>query len=167
MNNIERLFSTVIDHSESKIWESAILEWEVVDYKERPHSQCICGHSNIKYCYTIFNNVTGIYLYPIGSVCIKKFGNENLDYQMDLMLRINKLKKEFEVFVDYEKIKDILNQNLIDFFKEKKVFENDEEYEFISRVLSSKKKEPSIGQEKWLKGILFYKIKPFLMNYGN
>jgi hypothetical protein len=57
-------------------------EWEKLDFfeeKEDCDGNCICGKTNIRYQYKITNVKNGEEIYPVGSECIKKIDNENLD----------------------------------------------------------------------------------------
>ena len=76
----DNLIKTVLNNSESKEWECAVLEWEVFDCVEDEECStiCICGKEGLKYAFTIRNKYNGCLLYPIGSTCIKKFGVSEL-----------------------------------------------------------------------------------------
>jgi len=39
----------------------------------------VCGHQQLRYLFTIENGRNGNVLFPIGSVCIKQFGRQDLD----------------------------------------------------------------------------------------
>lgn len=49
----------VMAHSDSKVWDSAVLEWKIIDCEEDEEvvSTCVCGKENIKYLFTICNTV--------------------------------------------------------------------------------------------------------------
>ena len=77
------LKSALLDKSVSKDIDEAVNEWEEVsEYHEDWSDTCICGKENIKYCFEIRNVKNNERLYPIGSQCIKHFGNETLLTQM-------------------------------------------------------------------------------------
>lgn len=78
------LIQKVIDASEGETWDEAVGEWEIFDCEEDEDcsSFCICGKEGIRYLYTIRNVENGNLLYPIGSSCIKKFGNEDMDEEI-------------------------------------------------------------------------------------
>ncbi len=82
----KNLIQRVIDASEGATWEASVSEWEIVDCEEDEdcESFCICGKENIRYLYTIRNVINGNLLYPIGSSCIRKFGNENMDEEINI-----------------------------------------------------------------------------------
>lgn len=73
MRHVERL-------SESKDWKVMCYEWDVTGYNPSkwsgcgPRTDCVCSHQNIVHKYAIT-------LCPIGSECVKKFGNERLTQQ--------------------------------------------------------------------------------------
>ena len=70
------LKSALLDKSVSKDIDEAVNEWEEVsEYHEDWSDTCICGKENIKYCFEIRNVKNNERLYPIGSQCIKHFGN--------------------------------------------------------------------------------------------
>lgn len=39
----------------------------------------MCGHPELRYLFTIVNSRNGNDLFPIGSVCINRFGRQDLD----------------------------------------------------------------------------------------
>lgn len=77
---LDTLINEVLALSESNIWEIAVKEWKIADCEEdlSRSSDCICGKENLRYLFTIENELNGNYLYPIGSSCIRKFGREDL-----------------------------------------------------------------------------------------
>ena len=80
------LLKVVLDNSYSKNWVEAVTEWEVIDCEEDEEVQSagICGKENIKYLFTIQNRITGKSLFPIGSSCIRKFEQSNLNYTIGI-----------------------------------------------------------------------------------
>jgi len=157
------LIATVMDNSKEKDWEKAKHEWRVTSYYHMIDARCICGHDHINHCYVIENQLSGKTLQPIGSSCIKKFQSNSMVSEMDFVTRIGTLKKAFDQHVSYGAVKSVLNQELIDFFDDNHVFGSDSEYDFVSDMIR-KRKEPSAKQQKWLNSIIFYKIKPFIVN---
>lgn len=69
----ERLFSEVIEASESKEWNTAVRGWKLYDCieDESRTANCICGKEGLRYLFTIRNVINGNKLFPIGSSCIK------------------------------------------------------------------------------------------------
>lgn len=83
---VENLIMEVIKHSESKRWEDAVTEWKIDDCEEDDScsSKGICGKENIKYLYTIRNELNGKVLFPIGSSCIRKFNRTDMNEEIVL-----------------------------------------------------------------------------------
>lgn len=50
----EKLLKAVIEKSESKKWELAVLEWIIADVEEDENlkSSCVCGKEHLRYLYT-------------------------------------------------------------------------------------------------------------------
>lgn len=72
-----KLINEVLKRSSAPIWGEAAQEWDVVsEYEDEDcETKCVCGKEGIRYCFVIRNRITGAVLEPIGSECIKKFGN--------------------------------------------------------------------------------------------
>jgi hypothetical protein len=88
------LLDMILLHSESPLVKEAIREWSIVnDSEHTEHIDCICGHKNIKYAYTIKNNINDKILYPLGSSCITKFENQELIDQLTIVTNKNKIFK--------------------------------------------------------------------------
>ena len=70
---MERLIKTVIELSHGNDWDTAVVEWEIIDCEEDStlSESCICGKEHLFYLFTIKNIITGSTLFPIGSSCIK------------------------------------------------------------------------------------------------
>lgn len=80
----DHLIGTVIEFSVADDWEGARREWEVVgcEIDETHSATCICGKEGLRYVYTIVNTETGESLFPIGSSCIKKFEQNDMDEEL-------------------------------------------------------------------------------------
>lgn len=74
----------MIEFSVADDWEGARREWEVVgcEIDETHSATCICGKEGLRYVYTIVNTETGESLFPIGSSCIKKFEQNDMDEEL-------------------------------------------------------------------------------------
>lgn len=94
----ETLFNRVIELSQSKHWEDAVNEWKIVSCEEDlvGASQCICGREDIKYLYTLQNNLTGNTLHPVCSGCIYGFGREDLIKEAEMKKSLFKLLHTLE-----------------------------------------------------------------------
>lgn len=75
----EKLTQAIIENSQSKKWDLARLEWDVVNFQDSEHPQeCTCGHFPIREICTIQNRLTGKDL-DVGNHCVKKFMGINSD----------------------------------------------------------------------------------------
>lgn len=94
----ETLFNGVIELSQSKHWEDAVNEWKIVSCVEDSVSKsvCICGREDIKYLYTLQNNLTGNTLYPVCSGCIYGFGRKDLIKEAEMKKSLFKLLHTLE-----------------------------------------------------------------------
>ena len=92
----DHLIGTVIEFSVADDWEGARREWEVVgcEIDETHSATCICGKEGLRYVYTIANTETGEILSPIGSSCIKKFEQSDMDEELAGWQQAIKLMEE-------------------------------------------------------------------------
>jgi len=83
-----KLFEVVVEHSLADNWEEAVCEWDVkgLEYCKGwtiddvfGGNTCACGKKDLYYLYTIQNRHTFEIIDPIGSTCIKKFGQKHMD----------------------------------------------------------------------------------------
>lgn len=93
--SFKALVRVVLASSVSNTWDTAVLEWTVVDLEEDPsgHGVCVCGQPNLVQIFTIRNVHNGSHLHPIGSVCVHQFGRKDLDRQVDLFGELHTLRK--------------------------------------------------------------------------
>lgn len=129
MTNNYNLIDVILDHSKSKNWNNAVLEWNIVGFAEdRNHSsKCICGKENIKYLYDIKNEYNSNILTPIGSQCIKKFDVKSLKDKINVYESLFKLLSHYEKnkYIHFKKHKNLFNRKLIDYLGEKGVLEKE------------------------------------------
>ena len=71
----KKLQDAILNGSKSNSIARAIREWSIQDVTVNYANSgvCLCGQRGIHFEYGIVNEKTGVYLYPIGSECIKKF----------------------------------------------------------------------------------------------
>ena len=166
----ERLFKEVIDASESKEWAKAVQEWEVYDCDEDEtcSTNCICGKEGLRYLFTIYNEINGNKLFPIGSSCIKKFGVSELYENASLW------EKEFELYHAIEKNKFItLKDGLFSRKLLYKLYQDGafkptpfngnnpyNDYKFMLDMFN--KREPTDKQMKRCTAIILNSIKPYI-----
>lgn len=113
-----KLIDEVMNCSKADDWQNAKTEWQIVNYTEVELTEddghtCVCGKEGLKHLYTIQNTITKKTLFPIGSVCIKKFENEGLNSQLNYWKQLLELKN---AAVAYGK------DDRIDFYRDKKKF---------------------------------------------
>lgn len=92
----DNLIGTVIGLSVADDWEGARREWEIVgcEVDETHSATCVCGKDGLRYVYTIANTETGETLSPIGSSCIKKFEQSDMDEELAGWQQAIKLMEE-------------------------------------------------------------------------
>ena len=169
---VKNLIMTVINHSESSCWEDAVTEWEIYDCEEDDScsSECICGKENIKYLYTIRNELNDEKLYPIGSSCIRKFNRSDMNKKTALWEGEFKLLHAVEKNEYLSLSPELFSRKLLKqlyeegaFNCEYNNFEGRKDYEFMVKMFNKKNKDSiSLKQNKKIKAILLNSIKPFL-----
>lgn len=105
----DRLVEIVLHNSVADNWKEAVLEWVVVDCRidERRNHSCVCGQEKLQYLYTIQNTDNSNILFPIGSSCIEKFKNKDLNKsakiqkQLVLMKVALKEKRKIELNANF------------------------------------------------------------------
>lgn len=92
----DNLIGTVIGLSVADDWEGDRREWEIVgcEVDETHSATCVCGKEGLRYVYTIANTETGETLSPIGSSCIKKFEQSDMDEELAGWQQAIKLMEE-------------------------------------------------------------------------
>lgn len=94
MTNFQRLVEKVLSLSENKSnLAMALDEWDIILQYDEEGSTCECGKEDITVCNRLENIHNGNILDPIGSVCIKKFGNQRLSEKVDDLTSKRKLLK--------------------------------------------------------------------------
>lgn len=132
MTNFEILCKEIKERSKSSEWESAKLEWNVIDmeYVDEPET-CLCGHFPIVEVFTLENKYTGENI-RIGNVCVNKFICKNKAF--DGYKRILKSKMASATM------------DLLKFARDKKVI-TVKDYEFYVSII--RKRVLSERQYKW------------------
>lgn len=163
---------TVIDHSESDVWEDAVKEWDVVDCEEDDScsSSCICGKENIKYLFTIQNNRNNNTLYPIGSSCIRKFEREDMNEETAIYEELFRLLHAVEGKQFLSLSPSLFSRKLLRYFYEQGVFDSEyndydgeEDYLFMLKMFNKRDKSSiTYKQDRKIKAILLNEIRPFL-----
>lgn len=169
---IRNLIMTVIDKSESDYWEDAVTEWEIDDCEEDEccSGECICGKENLKYLYTIRNNINGNVLFPIGSSCIKKFNRADMNEETTLRESTFKLLHAVEENKYLSLSTELFSRKLLGWLYDQGAFDTaynhydgTEDFEFMLKMFNKRDKSSiTINQERKIKAILLSSIKPFL-----
>jgi len=169
----ENLIETVLELSESEVWDSAVLEWEIYDCEEDGSfsNSCVCGKDRLLYLYTIRNVHNGNLLYPIGSSCIKKFKREDLNFEVeayqDMFILLHAVEKGEYITLtsDYFSRKLLLYLFKNGAFKPNKYNGYDEEnaYAFMLDMFRKRNKDEISGvSRKKINAIIVNDIIPFV-----
>lgn len=169
----ENLILKVINESESREWKNAVNEWRILDCEEDElqNSNCVCGKENIKYLFTIENELNGNKIYPIGSSCIKKFGREDLNEIISVKESMFKLLHAIENNKFIELSSEFFTRKLIRKLYEDGAFKPNEynkfspekDYDFLLKMFNKiNKNEITEAQKRKINGLIVGAINPFL-----
>ena len=98
MSKFVVLKAVVCENSQSKDFSNACKEWYIEDYYcKQPHDEiqydCVCGQCNLTHIYTIRNSVTNNQLTPVGSNCVKRFNDSEMDADLKMFEKKTKIFK--------------------------------------------------------------------------
>lgn len=170
-NRFKKLQKEVMHCSNSRRWDEAVLEWDIIDFAEDSfmRESCKCGKPHIKYLYTIANKVTDKVLEPIGSQCIKKFEREDLKEEINIYEQLFKLvnAKRDKKFIELKSDEKYFSKKLIDYLHSQNVFTINSEYGQynhyeILRKFFTQRKELTDKQKKLATRIIMTDIFPYL-----
>lgn len=170
---MENLIFRVIDESEANSWNDAVLEWEIIDCEEDDELSlsCICGKENLRYLYTIRNELNGKVLFPIGSSCIKKFERSDLNEEIIVREGMFKLYRAIRTRTFIELSSEFFSRRLLNALYERGAFranqynhyngEND--YLFMVDMFNKRNKDSiSAAQQSKINAIIRWSIIPYL-----
>ena len=160
---MERLIKTVIELSHGNDWDTAVVEWEIIDCEEDStlSESCICGKEHLFYLFTIKNIITGSTLFPIGSSCIKKFGRDDLNDEASV--RDNQFISLSPEFFSRKLLKKLFEDGAFDC--EYNDYDGLDDYEFIVKMFNKRDKSSiTFGQQKKIRAIIVASIRPYLQN---
>lgn len=80
-----------MQRSQAREFSEAAQEWYISAFDDEHWDACVCGQQDILFCYTIRNRDTSAVLSPIGSNCIKRFGNGAMSTEMSILSQRNKV----------------------------------------------------------------------------
>lgn len=165
------LIQRVIENSDSDIWESAVLEWEVFDYEEDEtlESSCICGKEELRYLFTIRNTHNGNMLYSIGSSCIRKFERDDLDEEVAVKEQLFKLLHAIENNSFLTLSSDFFSRKLLLYLLDLGAFKPtsynhynpEKDYQFMLDMFNKRSRRTE-SQDKKATAIILNSIRPFL-----
>lgn len=170
---MENLIFRVIDESESNLWNDAVLEWEIIDCEEDDELSlsCICGKENLRYLYTIRNELNGKVLFPIGSSCIKKFERSDLNEEIIVREGMFKLYRAIRTRTFIELSSEFFTRRLLNALYVRGAFRanqynhynGESDYSFMLQMFNKRNKDSiSSTQQRKINAIIINSIMPFL-----
>jgi len=167
------LIRSVIDNSNSNVWENAVLEWDIDDCEEDEDlkSSCICGKENLRYLYTIRNRINQNTLYPIGSSCIKKFARADMKEETTVREGMFKLLRAVKENEYISLSADLFSRKLLLALYEARAFSNaynqydgENDYQFLLKMFNKRDKDSITKRQRGkINAIILHSIKPYLM----
>lgn len=175
-SNFQALAQAVLASSVSRQWGGAVLEWTVVGLEEDPTGQgvCVCGQSNLVKLFTIRNQRNGLFLSPIGSNCVNQFEREDLDLQVDQLLKLRTLRTA--ILVEPQNITlaaPYFSRSMLEHLYIRGAFppdqwnhhNGDNDYDFLRKMFNKKDKDGiSPAQRRKIYQLLHRKVFPFVLN---
>jgi hypothetical protein len=165
------LVREVLDLSEARSWDRAVLEWEISACEEDPHqsSSCVCGHPDLRYLFTIVNAMNGNRLFPIGSVCINRFGREDLNETASIREQMFRLLHALEGGRFITLSTDFFSRKLLGYLfqqgafrpNEYNAFDSEVDYQFMLQMFNMHD-DPSPAQKKKIRAVIVASIIPYL-----
>ncbi|MHB8066199.1 MAG: hypothetical protein ACYDG2_26860 [Ruminiclostridium sp.] len=164
------LVEAVLRLSEAGDWHSAVDEWSIYDVEEDETltESCVCGKENLRYLFTIRNEVNGNKLYPIGSSCIEKFERTDLNEEVAVKEQLFRLLHAIESNDFITLSSDFFSRKLLRYLYDLDAFEATEynnyepynDYQFLLDMFN--KRIRTERQEKKATAIILNSIRPFL-----
>lgn len=170
----QNLIRRVLDSSVSNIWDEAVSEWYIADCEEDEtlDASCICGKENLRYLFTIRNDINGNELFPIGSSCIKKFGRNDLNNEADIHEDMFKLmhavaKNEFitldSVYFSRKLLYALYEEGAFAANKYNS-YDGENDYQFMLNMFNKRHKDDiTLAQRRKIGAIIINSIGPFLV----
>ncbi|MCU1579992.1 MAG: hypothetical protein JWP19_2196 [Rhodoglobus sp.] len=174
VHSLESLVQAVLASSKSNDWRRAVNEWVVVDLEEEPAGTgvCVCGQTNLVKLFTIKNELNGAVLYPIGSVCVNKFGREDLDRQVSVFSDLHALRKALVEGQDVALTSEFFSRALLEYLLDSGAFTPDQwnfsdgerDYDFLAKMFNKRNKDTiSTRQQQKIYMLLRNKVFPFVL----
>lgn len=174
-SNFQALQRAVISASVSNTWSTAVTEWEITGLEEDPSMQnfCICGQPELVKLFTITNTHSGLILYPIGSKCVKLFGREDLEEQVDQLTAVFRLHAAIRAGKNIALTSDFFTKSVLDYLYDAGAFTPDQwnsgngenDYDFLLKMFRKRKKEDiTASQRAKIYMLLTHKVVPFVQS---
>lgn len=172
--NFEALRYVVVGSSEADQWDTAVLEWRVIDLREDPAGEgvCVCGQQNLVKLFRIQNSRNGEELFPIGSHCINHFGQRDLDRDVSLLADLLTLRAALQDGVHITLTGEYFSRAMLEYFNDNDVFfadawnggDSEGEYLFMVKMFNKHDKDAITGpQRRKVSVLLRRKIEPFVL----
>lgn len=177
MSFFKQLTEVVLEKSESKKWNDAVKEWDLVDTNEDTDvsSTCICGKTGIRYLHRIVNLINHQTIYPVGSCCIKKFNRADLKEKVAVEEKLFKLYHAVNSNKFLSLDTELFSRKLIThLYLEGAFASNNPDYSpiityrfFLDMFNKRNKGLITTAQEKKIKAILLNNVRPFIRKQLN
>ena len=172
MSSLEQLAKVVIEKSESKRWDTAVKEWDLVDTNEDESalSTCVCGKTGLRYLHRIANLFNRQSIYPIGSCCIKRFMRSDLNEKIDVEEKLFRLYHAVGSNQFLSLSPELFSRKLIKYLYAHGAFDSNDpnytsknDYQFFLDMFNKRNKATiTVKQDKKIKAILLNNIRPFI-----
>lgn len=174
-DSYERLKEVVAAASVNDDFETAVLEWNVVELEENPRGdgECVCGQPELVKMFTIRNHLNDAELFPIGSQCVNHFGRADLNLQVAVFTGLLLLRKAILAGERITLTSEYFTREMLRWLYEEGAFPEDEkgyggekDYLFLLKMFNKRNKDSiTDGQRKKIYVLLMYKVKPFVKNH--
>lgn len=172
-SDYRKLHEAVISASESNNWDDAKTEWTNVDDIEEDDnlsSQCVCGQENLRYLFTITNEINGNKLFPIGSTCIKQFENSELNTTVNVYRQLLELEKAVKQGAFIKLDSELFSRNMLKYLYKNGAFKPNRfnhyepynDYHFLLKMFNMRK-EPEEKLQKRIDALVLNAIIPFIV----
>ncbi|OII28860.1 hypothetical protein BIV03_00995 [Curtobacterium sp. MCBA15_016] len=172
--NFEALRQVVVGASETDRWDTAVLEWRVIDLREDAAGEgvCVCGQQNLVKLFTIRNSRNGRELFPIGSRCINHFGQQDLDRDVSLLGDLLTLRAALQDGALVTLTGEYFSRAMLEYFYDNDVFfadawnggDSEQEYLFMLKMFNKHDKDAiTKPQRRKVSVLLRRKIEPFVL----
>lgn len=165
------LIEAVLELSDADDWCTAVTEWIIdnVEEDETLTESCVCGKENLRYLFTIRNEVNGNILYPIGSSCIMKFERTDLNEEVAVKEQLFKLLHAIENNNFLTLSSDFFSRKLLLYLLDIGAFkptaynryDPEEDYRFMLNIFNRGTRRTE-SQDKKATAIILNSIRPFL-----